>query len=136
MWHYFVETLPNFLLYFSVCVALLMAYGFAYVKITPHQELVLIRDHNNTTAAISLVGALIGFALPLSTVVKFSVSIMDLVLWGVVVLLVQIAAFYAARLYMGQRLDKRIEDNCTATGVFVAGISVAVGILNSGCMTP
>lgn len=134
MWHYFVETLPNFLLYFVVSVALLAAYALAYVKVTPHRELELIKA-GNSAASISLGGALIGFTLPLSTVIKFSVSISDLVLWGIVVLLVQLAAFFIARLYLGQ-LDKRIEQNDIAAGIFVASISLAVGILNSGCMTP
>jgi putative membrane protein len=134
MWHYFFETLPNFLLYFVVSILLLAAYAFAYVKVTPHQELALIKD-GNTAAAVSLGGALIGFAIPMSTVIKFSVSISDMILWGVIVLLVQLAAFFIARLYLGQ-LDKRIERNDNAAGIFVAMISVAVGILNSGCMTP
>lgn len=134
MWHYFVETLPNFLLYFAVSIALLAAYALAYVKITPHQELALIKERG-TAAAISLGGALIGFAMPLSTVIRFSVSILDLVMWGVIVLLVQLAAFFIARLYL-DRLDKRIEANEVAAGIFVASISLAVGILNSGCMTP
>lgn len=134
MWHYFVETLPNFLLYFAVSIALLAAYALAYVKVTPHQELALIKN-GNTAAAFSLGGALIGFAMPLSTVVRFSVSILDLVLWGVIVLLVQLAAFFIARLYLS-RVDKRIEEGDDAAGLFVASIAVAVGILNSGCMTP
>jgi putative membrane protein len=134
MWHYFVETLPNFLLYFAVSVALLAAYAFAYVKVTPHQELALIKA-GGTAAAISLGGALIGFALPLSTVIKFSVSVSDLILWGVVVLLVQLAAFFIARLYVSG-LNTRIEQNDTAAGIFMASIALAVGILNSGCMTP
>lgn len=135
MFTYFLETIPNFLLYFAVSILMLMAFAFAYVKITPHEELKLIRN-GNMAAAISLGGALIGFVLGLGTVIRHAASIPDLLLWGIVVFLIQLAAFHVAKLYMGERLDTRIEQDCTSTGVFVASISVAVGLLNSACMTP
>ena len=42
-------------------------------------------------------GALIGFSLPLASAAANSVSIVDFIVWAVVGLLVQLAAFFVAR---------------------------------------
>lgn len=131
---YLIDQLPDFLAYFATALVLLVLFIFAYTRITPQHEFPLIRS-GNSTAAISLGGAMIGFVLPLNTVIQHSASLVDLALWGVVVLIVQVAAFFLAKLGVNQ-LARRITENETSAGIYAASIAIAVGLLNAGCMTP
>jgi putative membrane protein len=42
--------------------------------------------------------------------------------------------FILAKLF--PEIEKRIEDNCVASGVFVGGVSLGIGILQAACMVP
>ena len=44
-------------------------------------------------AAFSLSGSILGFIVPLSAAIRFSVSLADMAIWGLIAMVVQIAAF-------------------------------------------
>lgn len=73
--------LPDFALFFSVSLALVGVYLLVYTLATSHNEFGLIRQ-NNVAAALSLGLSLTGFALPLSSAVVHSTTIVDLSIWG------------------------------------------------------
>src|SRR3954470_18551181 len=89
--------LPAFLIYFVVALALVATYLYFYLWITPHDEFALVRA-DKPGAAISLGLSLIGFALPLTSSIAHSDNIVDMVVWGIIALIVQIAAYYLARI--------------------------------------
>ena len=60
--------IPPFLAYFAVAIALVLIFVRIYTWVTPQDELTLIRA-NNPAAALAFGGALIGFALPLSSAI-------------------------------------------------------------------
>ena len=64
---------PNFVRYVVVGFALAGLFLLIYVLITPWREFRLIRA-GNTSAAIALVGALLGFCLPLANTIAHSVE--------------------------------------------------------------
>ena len=53
--------------------------------------------------------------------------------WGVVAGIVQLLAYVAARLALPQ-INHNIPQGKVASGVFLASLSVGVGILNAGCI--
>ena len=63
-----IRYFDDFLIYFAVALLLFVAFTFVYVIVTPYNEIALIRE-GNTAAAISLSGAMLGFALPLASTV-------------------------------------------------------------------
>ena len=67
-----VTMLPSFLSYLVVAMLLLTGFLLIYVKVTPYDEIDLIRK-GNVAAAISLSGALLGFAMPVANVIAHSV---------------------------------------------------------------
>lgn len=75
--------LVGFVVYLIGAVLLFMLFQFVYTRITPHKEFELIRS-GNIAAAIALSGAIIGFAIPASNVIAFSVNVLDFVLWAVI----------------------------------------------------
>lgn len=123
----------NFFVYFVLALVLVAAFLVIYVQVTPYREFALIRE-GNVAAALSLSGALLGFIVPLASAVAHSVSVIDMTLWGVVALIVQLAAFLAARVLV-RGLADAIPAGKTATGLFVGALSLGVGILNAACMT-
>ena len=103
-----------------------------YVNLTPQHDIRLIRGGNNA-AAVSLVGALIGFVVPLASVIAHSAAIIDLVVWGIIALLVQLGGFFVARLML-PHLPSAIRRGNVADAIFLAGLSLSLGILDAACM--
>ena len=89
--------LPAFLIYFVVASVLVAAYLFVYTWITAHDEFALLRA-NNTGAAISLGLSMIGFALPLTSSIGHADGVVDMTIWGVIALIVQVGVYYLARI--------------------------------------
>src|SRR6185436_6270474 len=86
----------DFLVYLGVSLSLLYLFVWVYIRVTPWREMALIRT-GNMAAAFSLAGAILGFIVPLSAAVKYSVNIVDMLIWGLIALLVQIAAFIVVK---------------------------------------
>jgi putative membrane protein len=127
-----ISYLPAFAGFFVTAIVLMLAFLAIYVAITPYSELALIRA-GNEAAAVSLGGAVIGFALPIAVSVAVSHSLYAMIGWGVVASVVQLLAFVAARLAM-PRLNESIAQGKLASGIFIASLAIGVGILNAGCI--
>lgn len=132
---YFAGVLPHFFAYFGAALLLAAAFLTLYVWLTPHHELKLIRD-GNTAAALQLTGTFLGFAAPVAMVIGHSVSVPDMLLWGGVAALVQLAVFVVIARLLFRGIPSRITDGCTASGIFVGGIGLGVGVLQAACMVP
>jgi putative membrane protein len=128
-----LSTFPNFAAYFAVGGALTALFVALYSNMTPHREIALIRA-GNVAAAIALTGALVGFVIPLASVVAHSAGIIDLAVWGTVALAVQLSGFIVTRLLL-PGLPHSIEAGNTASATLLAGISLSLGLLNAACMT-
>ena len=124
---------PLFLAYFFTALALTVAYVFIYTKITPHNEIALIKE-NKPSASVAMAGSLLGFVTPLASAIANSQDLMDMLLWGVVAFMVQISAFFFLRLFF-PKISARIANNELASGIWLGAISLSAGILNAACMT-
>ena len=123
----------NFLVYLAISLVLLRVFVSIYIRITPHHEFTLIRE-GNIGAAFSLSGAILGFVIPLGASVKYSVNLVDMAIWGVIALAVQIAAFVVVRLSVPTICDDITKGNA-AQGFFLGSTALAAGILNAACMS-
>jgi putative membrane protein len=135
MFEYFTQTLPHFLAYFAAAVGLAVAFLFFYVLITPHKEIALIRE-GNSAAAVQLTGTFLGFCVPVAIVIGNSVSIPDMLLWGALAALVQLCVFFAISRLLFRGISQRITESCSASGIFVGGVGLGIGILQAACMVP
>jgi putative membrane protein len=124
--------LPVLLLQFAVTLALLGVGVVCYNAITPFNERELVRA-GNTAAGIVAGGNFVALAIPLAATLATSLVTLDILIWGVVALLLQLIAFVAAaRLIPGLRA--MIEGGNTAAAAMLVGIQVAVALLNAGAM--
>ena len=95
-------------------------------------EIALIRN-NNTAAAISLSGAVLGFAMPIANVISHSDTLLDLAVWGLIAGIVQMLAWGVARVALPM-LKEDIAAGRAAPATFVAALSITVGLLNAACL--
>jgi putative membrane protein len=123
---------PYLMLHSSVTFALLIAALVIYVWITPHRELTLIRE-GNVAAAISLSGAVLGLAIPLAFCLEASVSVYEILIWGVVTLLLQLVAFQIVHLFI-RDLPQRIERGEVSTAIFLFSCKLAVAAVTAAAV--
>lgn len=131
--NWLVTAFPNFVRYVVVGFALVGFFLWVYALITPWREFALIRA-GNSAAAIALIGALLGFCLPLANTIAHSSSLIDVVLWSLVALLVQVAVHVTLRFTMPY-LKQAIEANESASGITAGGFSLSFGLINASCLT-
>ena len=129
----FLASLSEFLIFFVVAAVLILLFVVIYSRVTRHDELALIKK-NSTAAAIAFSGSLIGFALPLASTMINSVTVVEMVLWGMVALIVQVLVYLLIRLPM-PRISERIEADEVAAGIWLGACSMVAGILNAASMT-
>ena len=130
-----ITSLLHFSAYFGMALLFLVVFKYVYKFITPHDEWKLIKEEQNTAAAIGFGGAVVGFAIALSGAVSNSVSLVDFATWGAVALVAQSLAFALVRFGFMPRIIHRIEANEISAGIMLAATSIAVGLLNAACMT-
>ncbi len=130
-----LAALPGFLSHFLAGLALLGAAVMLYARSTPHDELALIRA-GNPAAAVSLGGAVLGFALPIGASIAHSANLLDAVVWAAVALGAQLAAFAASARFLLPGWRAATERGETGCAALMAAIAVAVGVLNAACLTP
>ncbi|MBT4018325.1 MAG: DUF350 domain-containing protein [Alphaproteobacteria bacterium] len=128
-----LNELPWFLAHMATALGLTLFYVVIYMWVTPHAEIKLIRE-NNMAASLAFAGSLIGFCMPLAIAITNSVSLIDVLVWGVVALLVQIVVFYLVRLPI-PKISERIEKGEMASGLWLGVTSSAGGLLNAASMT-
>jgi putative membrane protein len=128
-----VAAFPNFVRYVVVGFGLAGLFLLIYTLITPWREFTLIRA-GNSAAATALVGALLGFSLPLANTIAHSVSLTDVVLWALVALVVQVIVHIGMRLMLPQ-LKMAIESNQASAGITAGGFAACFGLINAACLT-
>lgn len=127
-----LSTFPNFAIYFITACALTALFVVLYAGLTPHREVRLIRE-GNTAAATALTGGLLGFVVPLASVIAHSAGLIDVAIWGLIALIIQLGVFLAARIML-PHLPAAIEQGSVSDAIFLAGLSLGLGILDAACM--
>ena len=125
--------IPYFILYFVLGAALMAIFVILYTRITPHDEFGLIQA-GNITASLGLAGAMVGFSLPLAKAIAQAVSVVDLLIWALAALVVQLLA-YAVTRAMLRELPQMIAEDRLPGGIMLAAGSIACGLLNAAAMS-
>jgi putative membrane protein len=133
-WFAFQTGAVAFVIAFVAAVIFFVAFKFIYQLVTPYHERDLIRQ-GNTAAAVALGGALIGYVLPLASALSHTVSLLEFAAWALLAGVIQIVSFIVVSRVVYKALAARIEAGELAAGVYLASISIGVGLLNAACMT-
>jgi putative membrane protein len=123
----FATGFPLTLLHAGVTILILFLGALAYVMLTPHKEITLIRD-GNAAAAVSLSGVLVGLAIPLSVSLNASTSLIEIAVWGASTVVVQLLVFRVVDLML-RGLPQRIQEGETAAAALLVGAKLATAII-------
>lgn len=131
-WHTVLVGLPLLLAHLAVTTGLLMGGVGLYVALAPYRQLQLVRQ-GNIAAAIVLSGQTLALAIALSVMMASRVNLPNILLWGVVTIIVQLAMNAGARLLI-IRLPAVIERGEIAPSLMLACGQIAAGILNAAAL--
>ena len=123
----FATGFPIAVMHSAVTVALLFAAAAIYVLLTPHREISLIRE-GNSAAALSLGGVLVGLAIPLAVSLQASTTLIELGLWGVSIMVVQLLIFRLVDLVL-RGLPRRIQDGEMAAATLLVGAKLSTAVI-------
>ncbi|HVI31641.1 DUF350 domain-containing protein [Phenylobacterium sp.] len=123
----FAQGFPITLLHAGVTVLILLAAATLYVLLTPHREITLIRE-GNTAAAVSLGGVLVGLAVPLGVSLNASTNLIEIGLWGVATVIVQLLVFRLVDIVL-RGLPRRIQDGEMSAAAMLVGAKLATAII-------
>ena len=123
----------NYLLHLATAVALVMVYFVIYTRMTPYEEVTLIRQGNHA-AALSLSGTLIGFGLPVASALLHTQDYYQFLGWAGGAMLVQLLVFQIATRLLSMSKDQ-IEANNAAFGGLLGAISITIGLVNAGAVS-
>jgi putative membrane protein len=125
--------LPGFLSYFSTAFVFTIVYLFVYTRITPYDEFGLIRN-NVPGAAIALGLSLLGFALPVASVIAHTENLIDCAIWSVIALIVQVVVYFVVRIPI-PNLPHRIAAGDLAPAIWLGLASLAAGALSAASIS-
>lgn len=133
-WFAFQTGATAFIIAFAAAGIFTLAFKVIYQWVTPYHERTLIRE-GNPAAAIALGGALIGYVLPLASALSHTFSLMEFAAWATLAGVIQIGAFVIISKLAFKNLTTRIENGEIASSIYLASISICIGLLNAACMT-
>ncbi len=128
-----LPALVNYAIHLIAAAILLGVFFFAYTKATPFDELAMIRARN-PAAALSLGGALIGFSLTLGSSIVHNATLMEVIVWALVAMIVQIAVYLVAS-HLMQSVRADLEGGNVAMGGFLGTLALVAGIVNAACLS-
>jgi putative membrane protein len=129
----FVAGFPDFILQLGASIALFIVSLTVYVLMTPHKELALIRA-GNPSAALAFGGVVVGLAIPLGACLAHSFGLIDLTIWAVVTLLLQLLAFRFADIFL-RGLPRRIAEGDVAAAIYLMAVKIALALIIAGAVS-
>jgi len=123
----FASGLPLTLMHAAITLVMLVVGTALYALLTPHKEIKLIRE-GNAAAALSLGGVMVGLAIPLATSLSASVSPLEIVLWGVSTIAVQLLVFRVTDMLL-KGLPERISEGEVAAAALLVGAKLATALI-------
>ena len=123
----------NYLLHLATAVALVMGFFVVYTRVTPYDEVHLIREGNGA-AALSLGGTLLGFSVTVAASLMYTGDYVQFLGWGAFAMLVQVLVFVIATRLLRMSKDQ-IEANNMAFGGLLGAISLSIGLINAGSIS-
>ncbi|MCS0674647.1 DUF350 domain-containing protein [Cytobacillus firmus] len=126
----------NFASYLGVALLLLAAGIVLFMISTPKLKEISLIAKKNVSAALVLGGKIIGLAVVLGAAAEYSISLFDMVIWGIIGIVSQVIVFILAEVITIRfSIHKAIEDDNRAVGVMLFSLSLAIGWIVAKCLS-
>jgi putative membrane protein len=131
-----VNLYVNFASYLGLAVLLLVVGTILFeITTTKVKEFKLI-SQKNQAAALSLGGKIVGLAIVLGAAAEYSISLVDMAIWGVIGIISQIIVFVLAELLTIRfSISKAIEEDNRAVGIMLFTLSLSIGWIVAKCLS-
>ncbi|SDA68604.1 MULTISPECIES: DUF350 domain-containing protein [unclassified Janthinobacterium] len=123
----------NYLIHLILAAALLIAFFIIYTRVTPYNEVLLIRQGNHA-AALSLGGALLGFSATIASSLMHTADYQQFFAWAFGAMVVQLLVYLVTTRLLRMSKDQ-IESNNSAFGGLLGAISLSIGAINAACIS-
>lgn len=123
----------SYVMYLLASVAMISVFSLIYTKITPYDEVKMMRE-GKSAAALSFLGALIGFSLTLASSILHNDSFVAFAAWAGAAMIVQLAV-YTVLSRLIPDMHNCLEKNNVAMGALLGGVSLTFGIINAACLS-
>ena len=126
----------NFLSYLGVSISLLVIGLVLFALSTPKIKEFHLIGQKNVSAAMLLGGKVIGLAIVLGAAAEYSISLIDMAIWGAIGIVAQVIVFFIAELITIRfNIQKAIEEDNRAVGMMLLSLSIAVGWIVAKCLS-
>ncbi|MDN2673225.1 DUF350 domain-containing protein [Janthinobacterium sp. SUN026] len=123
----------NYLIHLLLAAGLLIVFFIIYTRVTPYNEVLLIRQ-GNQAAALSLGGAMLGFSATIASSLMHTADYQQFFAWAFGAMVVQLLAYVVTTRLLRMSKDQ-IESNNSAFGGLLAAISLSIGTINAACIS-
>ena len=123
----------NSLIHLLLAAGLLIVFFIIYTRVTPYNEVLLIRQ-GNQAAALSLGGALLGFSATIASSLMHTADYQQFFAWAFGAMVVQLLAYVVTTRLLRMSKDQ-IESNNSAFGGLPGAISLSIGAINAACIS-
>jgi putative membrane protein len=128
-----VPAILNYLIHLLLAAGLLIVFFIIYTRVTPYNEVLLIRQ-GNQAAALSLGGAMLGFSATIASSLMHTADYQQFFAWAFGAMVVQLLAYVVTTRLLRMSKDQ-IESNNSAFGGLLAAISLSIGAINAACIS-
>ncbi|WP_141433506.1 DUF350 domain-containing protein [Bacillus sp. 03113] len=126
----------NFASYLGVALLLMIAGLLLFIISTPKLREFRLIAEKNATAALSLGGKMVALAIVLGAAAEYSVSLIDMAIWGAIGIFSQIIVFIVAELVTIRfSIRKAIEEDNKAVGIILFSLSLSIGWIVAKCLS-
>ena len=129
----------SFLTYLVVSIPLLLIGIKIFMLQTPYNEMKMIqdaaccdktaKDEAGIAIAHDLGGKIVGQALVMASAVFHSVSVGDLIIWGIIGIIFQVLVYYVFEKLTPFKVTEELVKGNIAVGIFSSRLSFATGLI-------
>jgi putative membrane protein len=128
-----VPPILNYVVHLVLATLLLVMFFMIYTRLTPYNEVLLIRQ-GNCAAALSLGGALLGFSMTIASSLLHTADYQQFFMWAFGAMVVQAVAYFCTTRMLRMSQD-HIESGNAAFGGLLGAISLSIGAINAACIS-
>jgi putative membrane protein len=128
-----IELISGYLLHLASAFALVGVFVFIYLRVTPFDEITLIRK-GCVAPALSFGGTLIGFSWTVASGLLHLPGYAAFLSWVAAAMLIQLVAFLILKSALPD-MKAALESNNVAMGALMGSISLSIGLINGACLS-
>jgi putative membrane protein len=132
-WNSFLSGFPVLLVHLALTTGLLLLGIGIFLKLLYRRELDALRQ-GSMAASVVFSGQVLALAIPLAAMMAYSVSVGEIILWGIITVVLQWIALHFLRLLLPDIRERLMKGECHAALLY-ASCQIVTGLLNAAALS-